>query len=86
MAFEVGQRVIAEKTGRRRRSARAPMRPPRHGIVDKVLRGDPNPRYEIRWNDGGLSIFSPQNEGLQADPEHPLVKPKKAAKPKVAKG
>lgn len=67
MAFEVGQRVIAEKSGRRRRSARAPMRPPRHGVVEKVLRGDPNPRYEIRWDEGIVTIFSPQNGGLFAD-------------------
>jgi hypothetical protein len=73
MAFEVGQRVIAEKSGRRRRSARAPMRPPRHGVVENVLRGDPNPRYEIRWDEGIVTIYSPQNGGLQADPEHPLV-------------
>ncbi len=87
MAFEVGQRVIAEKSGRRRRSARAPMRPPRHGVVERVLRGDPNPRYEIRWDEGIVSIFSPQNEGLQADPGYPLIKPKKAKaeKPKAAK-
>lgn len=69
MAFEVGQRVIAEKSGRRRRTARAPMRPPRHGIVEKVLRGDPNPRYEIRWDDRTVSIFSPQNGGLSLDPD-----------------
>ena len=76
MAFEVGQRVIAEKSGRRRRSARAPMRPPRHGVIERVLRGDPNPRYEIRWDEGIVTIYSPQNGGLQADPEHPLVRPK----------
>jgi|GEM_PF-2015742 hypothetical protein len=67
MAFEVGQRVIAEKSGRRRRTARAPMRPPRHGVIEKVLRGDPNPRYEIRWDEGIVTIFSPQNGGLTAD-------------------
>jgi hypothetical protein len=83
MAFEVGQRVIAEKSGRRKRTARAPMRPPRHGIVKQVLRGDPNPRYEILWDDRTVSIFSPENEGLQADPNHPLVKPKKAKKVKA---
>jgi hypothetical protein len=83
MAFEVGQRVIAEKSGRRRRSARAPMRPPRHGVVETVLRGDPNPRYEIRWDEGVVTIYSPQNGGLQADPAHPLLRPEKteAAKP-----
>lgn len=69
MAFEVGQRVIAEKSGRRRRTARAPMRPPRHGVVERVLRGDPNPRYEIRWDDGTVSIFSPAYGGLSLDPD-----------------
>ena len=69
MAFEVGQRVIAEKSGRRRRTARAPMRPPRHGVIENVLRGGPNPRYEIRWDDGTLSIFSPANGGLALDPD-----------------
>ncbi|MDX6680837.1 MAG: hypothetical protein QOG94_876 [Solirubrobacteraceae bacterium] len=73
MAFEVGQRVIAEKSGRRRRTARAPMRPPRHGVVEKVLRGDPNPRYEIRWDEGIVTVFSPMHGGLAADPAHPLV-------------
>jgi hypothetical protein len=70
MAFEVGQRVIAEKSGRRRRSARAPMRPPRHGVIEKVLRGDPNPRYEIRWDEGVVTIFSPMNGGLTADVDY----------------
>ena len=68
MAFEVGQRVIAEKSGRRKRTARAPMRPPRHGIVKQVLRGDPNARYEILWDEGVTTIFSPQNGGLALDP------------------
>lgn len=67
MAFEVGQRVIADKSGRRRRTARAPMRPPRHGVVERVLRGEPNPRYEIRWDEGIVTIFSPANGGLAAD-------------------
>lgn len=80
MAFEVGQRVIAEKSGRRRRSARAPMRPPRHGVVEKVLRGDPNPRYEIRWDEGVVTIFSPMNGGLTADPDYALPKAGKPAK------
>src|SRR5215208_3082921 len=52
MAFEVGDRVYAEKSGRRRRTARQPLRSGRHGVVVKVLRGDPNPRYEIKWDEG----------------------------------
>jgi hypothetical protein len=70
MAFEVGDRVVAEKSGRRRRSARAPMRPGRHGVIVKVLRGDPTPRYEIRWDEGINSIYSPANGGLYADPTY----------------
>jgi hypothetical protein len=89
MAFEVGQRVIADKSGRRRRTARAPMRPPRHGVVERVLRGEPNPRYEIRWDEGIVTIFSPANGGLAADasyvdPDKP-AKAKKSAEPGAAK-
>jgi Domain of unknown function (DUF1918) len=52
MAFEVGKRVVAESesTGRR----------PRSGVVEEVLRGDPSPRYRIRWDDGHESIYTPR--------------------------
>lgn len=70
MAFEVGDRVYAEKSGRRRRTARQPMRPGRHGVVVKVLRGDPNPRYEIRWDEGITTVFSPSGGSLHADPNY----------------
>ena len=69
MAFEVGDRVYAEKSGRRRRTARQPMRPGRHGVVVKVLRGDPNPRYEIKWDEGVTTVFSPSGASLHADDE-----------------
>ena len=51
MAFEVGNRVVAESESTSRR--------PRAGVVDEVLRGDPSPRYRIRWDDGHNSIYTP---------------------------
>jgi hypothetical protein len=82
MAFEVGDRVVAEKSGRRRRTAQAPIRPGRHGVIERVLRGEPNPRYEIRWDDRTISVFSPANGGLQLDPTFKGKPKKKAAKAK----
>jgi len=60
MAIEVGKRVVAESesTGRR----------PRSGVVDEVLRGDPSPRYRIRWDDGHESIYTPASGALRAEP------------------
>lgn len=44
MAFAVGKRVVAESESIARR--------PHSGVVEEVLRGDPAPRYRIRWDDG----------------------------------
>lgn len=43
MAFEVGERVVAESESINRR--------PRSGVIEEVLRGDPSPRYRIRWDE-----------------------------------
>jgi len=42
MAFEVSERVVAESESTDRR--------PRPGVIEEVLRGDPSPRYRIRWD------------------------------------
>ena len=69
MAFEVGDRVVAEKSGRRARTQTGGLRAPRHGVIEEVLRGDPRPRYRIRWSVGEVSIYSPANSGLHPDPD-----------------
>jgi uncharacterized protein DUF1918 len=57
MALVVGKRVVAEpeSTGRR----------PRSGVVEEVLKGDPSPRYRIRWDDGHESIYTPASGALR---------------------
>lgn len=59
MAFEVGKRVVAESESIGRR--------PRSGVVEEVLRGDPSPRYRIRWDDGHESIYTPASGALRAE-------------------
>ena len=58
MAFEVGDRVVAESesTGRA----------PRTGTVLEVLRGDPSPRYRIEWDDGHTTSYTPAAGALRA--------------------
>ena len=60
MPFEVGKRVVAESESTSRR--------PRAGVVEEVLRGDPSPRYRIRWDDGHESIYTPASGALRAEP------------------
>ncbi|PZR66431.1 MAG: hypothetical protein DLM63_09235 [Solirubrobacterales bacterium] len=59
MAFEVGERVVAE--------SESTNRGPRPGVVEEVLRGDPSPRYRIRRDDGHESIYTPASGALRAD-------------------
>jgi hypothetical protein len=59
MAFEVGERVIAE--------AESTNRQPRPGVVEEVLRDEPSPRYRIRWDDGHESILTPASGALRAE-------------------
>jgi hypothetical protein len=60
MVFEVGERVVAESESTNRRS--------RSGVVEEVLRGDPSPRYRIRWDDRHESINTPASGALRAEP------------------
>lgn len=59
MAFAAGKRVVAESESIGRR--------PRAGVVEEVLRGDPSPRYRIRWDDGHESIYTPASGALRAE-------------------
>jgi Domain of unknown function (DUF1918) len=59
MAFAVGSRVVAETESADRR--------PRSGVIEELLRGDPSPRYRIRWDDGHESIYTPASGALRAE-------------------
>ena len=58
MAFQVGDRVVAESESTRRA--------PRTGAVLEVLRGDPSPRYRIEWDDGHTTSYTPAAGALRA--------------------
>jgi hypothetical protein len=51
MALKPGTRVTVE--------AQSTSKPARSGVIKEVLRGDPSPRYSIRWDDGHESIYTP---------------------------
>ena len=51
MAFEVGTRV--------RTHAGSTTRAPRVGTIEEVLRGEPAPRYRVRWDDGRETRLHP---------------------------
>jgi hypothetical protein len=58
MAFSPGDHVVAEAESTERRA--------RHGVIEEVVRGDPRPRYRIRWDDGHESIYTPADGALKA--------------------
>ena len=60
MAFEVGTSVITQ--------AGSTNRGPRLGVIEEVLRGDPAPRYRVRWDDGHESVYTPASGALKAAP------------------
>ena len=82
VAFEVGDRVVAEKSGRRARTQTGGLRGGKRGVIEEVVRGDPRPRYLIRWDVGSVSVYSPANSGLHPEPgsERPAAGKKKKAK------
>jgi hypothetical protein len=50
MRGRIGDRIVVESE-RAAQTGRA-------GVIEKVLEEEP-PRYEVRWDDGHTSIFSP---------------------------
>jgi hypothetical protein len=66
MAFEVGTAVMAQ--------AKSTSRAPRTGKIEEVLRGDPAPRYRVRWDDGHESTVTPSSGTLQRLPRRPRAK------------
>ncbi|MFL5820999.1 MAG: DUF1918 domain-containing protein [Solirubrobacteraceae bacterium] len=57
MALKAGERVKVE--------AQSTDRAPRSGVIEEVVRGDPSPRYRIRWDDGRESVYTPAAGALQ---------------------
>jgi Domain of unknown function (DUF1918) len=60
-----GDRIIVE-------SERA-AQPGRVGLIEKVLEQEP-PRYQVRWEDGRTSIFSPSAGAATIEPKSERVK------------
>ena len=58
MTFQIGERVVAESESLHR--------PPRQGTVRAVLGTDQSPRYEIEWDDGHVSTYTPAAGALHA--------------------
>ena len=67
MAFDVGDRVLAPQSQRRLSPGGTATKQARHGVIEEVLRGEPNPRYLIRWDEGAPSIYAPRDSGLRLE-------------------
>ncbi len=69
MAFDVGDRVLAQRQNRKRLGGlgSSSLNPGRRGVIEEVVRGEPSPRYRIRWDDGGISVYAPTESGLRAE-------------------
>jgi len=75
MAFDVGTTVLTQAGSTSRGS--------RTGVIQEVLRGDPSPRYRVRWDDGHESVLTPADGSLKAQPRK--RRPAPAARPRAAK-
>jgi hypothetical protein len=42
----------------------------RAGEIVQVLRGEPHPRYRIRWDDGHESIYAPEAGALRLEDDY----------------
>ena len=60
MALQVGDKVEEQ--------ARSTERASRTGVIEEVVRGDPSPRYRIRWDDGHESVYAPAAGSLHKVP------------------
>jgi hypothetical protein len=60
MDLKAGDRVVAE--------SESTDRPPRHGVIEEVLRSGSSVRYRIRWDDGHESIWTPAAGALHRAP------------------
>jgi hypothetical protein len=56
VALKVGDKVEQQ--------ARSTEHSTKTGVIKEVVRGDPSPRYRIRWDDGHESVYTPEAGSL----------------------
>jgi len=61
MTFQAGDRVVAE--------SESTQHPPRYGTVREVVHEEPGARYEIEWDDGHTSVYTPAAGALHRAPD-----------------